>query len=53
MAKDDENDVLNQEHIAYQNAKVFCQKLIKSVETYLEEKEDLKKYILWDKVKPN
>lgn len=51
MAKDDENDVLNQEQIAYQNAKNFCQKLIKSVENYLEEKDELKKYIMWDKVK--
>ena len=50
MAKD-EDDVLNQEQIAYNKAKDFMKSLTKSIEDYLEHKEDLKRYVMWDKVK--
>ncbi len=51
--KDDSEDVLNQELIAFNRAKDFCKNLIKSIEDYNKEKDDLKKYVMWDKVSKN
>lgn len=51
MASDEEEDVLNQEQIARNKLKEFMKSLTKSIEDYLEHKEDLKRYVMWDKVK--
>lgn len=48
--KDGDNDSLSQDLIAYNKAKDFCKNLATSIDEYLKNKEDLKKYVMWDKV---
>ena len=43
MSKTEDGDVLDQTAIAYKKGKEFGENLIKSIEEYLKNKEDLKK----------
>ncbi len=48
--RDNDNDTLSQDLIAYNKAKDFCKNLSTSIEEYLKNKDDLKNYVMWDKV---
>jgi hypothetical protein len=49
MSKED--DVLDQEALAQKRCKLFWEGLSFQIEEYLKNKEDLKQYVMWDKVK--
>ncbi len=46
----DEADPLDQERLAYQKAKDFWKNLTKSLENYAKEAEDMKKFVMYDRI---
>lgn len=50
MAKNDEDDVLNQDQMTYKNAKLLWEGLSEQINLYLKNKDDMSKFIMWDKL---
>ncbi len=50
MSKE-EDDVLDQAALAQKRCKLFWEGLSQQIEDYLKNKDDMKNYVMWDKIK--
>jgi hypothetical protein len=48
--RNDDDDALSQDIIAYNRNKEFWKNLQKSMEDYLKFKDEMSNYIMWDKI---
>ncbi len=46
-----EDDVLDQQALSQKRSKLFWEGLSKQIEDYLDNREDMKKYVMHDRVK--